>query len=186
LLESVDTVTRRIGEVIRSHRLNHNLSLGELAARAGLSKSALARIEAQGGNPSVDTLFRLSRALGLPLGDLLGEPATPRVHVIRKRAGKSMDGEDGLRGWLLHAEGRAHRAELIEIELPAGLDRVSEPHLPNTEELVLCVSGTIETGPQGETERLAAGDAMVFQADCTHVYRAPGGPARGINWIIYP
>jgi hypothetical protein len=48
------------------------------------------------------------------------------------------------------------------------------------------MSGTIETGPQGETERLAAGDAMVFQADCTHVYRAPDGPARGINWIIYP
>jgi transcriptional regulator with XRE-family HTH domain len=186
LHESVDTVTRRIGEVIRAHRLSRSLSLGELAEQAGLSKSALARLEAAGGNPSVDTLFRLSRALRLPLGALLGEPPAPRVHVVRARASESIDGEDGLRGWLLHAEGRAHRAELIEIELPAGLDRVSEPHLPGTEELVLAVSGVIVTGPQDDPQRLEPGDAVVFQADTAHVYRAPDGPARGVNWIIYP
>jgi transcriptional regulator with XRE-family HTH domain len=187
LHESVDSVTRRIGEVLRAHRVERGLSLGELSWRAGLSKSALARLESQGGNPSVETLWRLARALGLPLGSLLSEPPLPRVRLMRARAGDRISAEDGMGAWILHTEGRAHRAELFELELPAGLVHRSEPHLPRTEELVVCTAGVLRAGPQGEEQELAPGDAATFEADCAHTYAAVGDEvARGLNWVLYP
>jgi transcriptional regulator with XRE-family HTH domain len=186
LHESVDNVTRRIGETIRAHRLARNLSGGELARAAGLSKSALTRIEAAGGNPSVETLWRLARALGLPLGALLGEPARPRVRLIPARDGEPLRADDGMSAWLLHAEGRSHRAEVFELELPAGSVRHGEPHLPGTEELLVCTEGRIEAGPVDDTRELGVGDAIVFQCDTAHRYRPlDGAPARALNWMLY-
>ncbi len=188
MLESIGHLTRRIGEVVRAHRVSRGLSLGELARAAGLSKSALARIEAQGGNPSVETLWRLARALELPLGALLGEPARPRVRVVRARAGEPLRSADGMAAWMVHAEGRAHRAEVFELELPPGVAHPGEPHLPGTEELVLCVAGSLRVGPLGVEQDLEPGDAAVFQADAAHEYAARGTEAtvRALCWMLYP
>lgn len=169
------------------HRRMRGLSLGELADHAGLSKSALSRIEASGGNPSVETLWRLARALGLPLGSLLYEPPQPKVRRIPKGEGKRIETEDGMAGWLLHTEGRAHRAELFDLELPAGLEHWSEPHLPHTEEIVVCTAGRIRVGPRGEEQDLSPGDAAIYEADCAHTYTALGDEvARALNWVLYP
>lgn len=179
-------MTRRIGETIRGHRRARGLSVGELARAAELSKSALARIEASGGNPSVETLWRLSRALGLPLGALLAEPPRPRVRVARAREDDPLRSVDGMSVWLLHAEGRAHRAEVYELELPAGVTRHGEPHLPGTDELLFCVAGRLRAGPVGGEQDLEAGDAVIFQADTAHVYEPIEGVARALNWVLYP
>ena len=55
------------------------MSLGDLARASGLSKTILARIEGGDGNPSVETLWRVSRALRVPLGALLAEDARRRA-----------------------------------------------------------------------------------------------------------
>ena len=78
----LDVLADRIGRVIRAHRLAQGMSLGDLARASGLSKTILARIESGAGNPSVETLWRVSRALTLPLGALLAEDEAPRVRAI--------------------------------------------------------------------------------------------------------
>jgi transcriptional regulator with XRE-family HTH domain len=181
---TIDALTRRVGDVIHAERLARGMSLGQLARASGLSKSLLARLEAQGGNPSLDTLWRLSRALALPLGALLDEPAAPQVRHIRARGGAPLRSDDGMQAWLVHAEGRGHRSELFELDLPAGLDRRSDGHMPGTEELVLCLDGAARVGPVGHEVALAGGDAVVFGAAVPHRYASePGG--RLLNWIIY-
>src|SRR5581483_12483618 len=60
-------VNRRIAAVIRDRRRALGVTLAELATSAGLSRTILGRIETGRGNPSVETLFRIARALGLPL-----------------------------------------------------------------------------------------------------------------------
>ena len=62
----LDVLADRIGRVIRAHRLAQGMSLGDLARASGLSKTILARIESGAGNPSIETLWRVSRALTLP------------------------------------------------------------------------------------------------------------------------
>jgi XRE family transcriptional regulator, regulator of sulfur utilization len=86
--------------------------------------------------------------------------------------------------WLLHASGREHRSEVFDLALPKGADQRSEPHLPGTEELIVCVRGQVRVGPLGEEAELRAGDAAWFTADVAHHYAALRD-ARLLCWMMY-
>src|ERR1700749_4873266 len=103
----------RIGRAMRVQRAALGLSLGDVARSSGLSKTILARIERGEGNPSVDTLWRLSQALGLPLGAMLAEEAAPRVRALPARSGDRLRADSGMDAWLVHAGSRALRSEVF-------------------------------------------------------------------------
>ena len=174
-----------VGAAVREHRTARGLSLGQLARACGLSRTILSRIESGAGNPSIETLWRISRALGVPLGALLeADERAPRVRAIRARGGQKLRADSGMSAWLLHADGRGHRSELFELELPKGTEQATDGHLPGTEELVVCVRGRALVGPLGEEVDLRAGDAAWFVADAPHRYVARTN-ARLYNWIVY-
>jgi quercetin dioxygenase-like cupin family protein len=142
-------------------------------------------IESCNANPSLETLWRLAEALGVSLGTLLGESDPPRTRLIRAGEGSPLASDSGLTGRLLLTEGRPHRTEVIDFDLPAGSHYLSQPHQAGTEEFVFCVSGRIEVGPDGAEERLRAGDALWFPADLRHRYRSASG-ARCLLTLSYP
>jgi transcriptional regulator with XRE-family HTH domain len=176
----------RLGRRVRARRVAAGESLGDLARASGLSKTILAKIESGTGNPSVETLFRLSQALAVPLGALLeaGDEA-PRTRVVRSRTGQELSAESGMTSWLVHAEGRDRRPELHELAFAAGVDHRSDAHLPGTEEVILCLSGALIVGPDGAAESLQPGDAIWFAADTPHSYRAHDD-VRALCWMLYP
>jgi transcriptional regulator with XRE-family HTH domain len=184
MVDDSTQLAMRIGVAVRTHRAARSLSVAELARAAGLSKTILGTIEAGAGNPSVETLFRIARALDLPLGVLLAEPAAPRVRAIPKGTGDILPTGAGT-ARLLHADGRARRTELFELTFDPGVEQSSDGHLPGTEELVLCLAGRLRTGPLGQEVTLGAGDAVWFAADGPHRYVA-SRRARALNWISYP
>ena len=67
---------------LKRERTRAGLSLTELARRAGIGKSTLSQLESGEGNPSVETLWALSTALGVQFSALLDSPI-PTVEVIR-------------------------------------------------------------------------------------------------------
>jgi transcriptional regulator with XRE-family HTH domain len=183
--DELDALAERIGRVIRTHRGERGMSLGDLARASGLSKTILARIESGAGNPSVETLWRLSRALRIPLGMLLGDDPAPRVRAIPHESGEELHADSGMSAWLLYTESREHRSELFELRFDAGVDSRSEPHLPGVAELIVCLSGRLRVGPAGEEVELRRGDAVWFAADVAHSYVAPRD-ARALCWMLYP
>jgi transcriptional regulator with XRE-family HTH domain len=183
--DDLDALAARIGAAVRELRLAQRWSLGDLARASGLSKTILARIERGEGNPSVETLWRVSRALDVPLGTLLSPRTGPRARAIPARSGQPISSEGGMDAWLLHAAGREHRSEVYDIELPKGVDQRTEPHLPGTEELIVCVKGRVRVGPYDQEIELAPGDAAWFTADVAHHYVALRD-ARTLCWMIYP
>ncbi len=56
-----------IAERVRQARERRGVTQAELAARIGSTQPALARLEAGGVTPSLDTLHRIAEALGLEL-----------------------------------------------------------------------------------------------------------------------
>lgn len=176
----------QLGRSLRIARADRGLSLGEIAERAGLSKSILSRIERGDGNPSIETLWRISHALDVPLGALLEPNEQPRVRTIASRSGAPLRGHSGMAAWLIHADGRGHRTELFDIELPPDGNQRAEPHLPGTEEVVVCVAGSASVGPLGEEVDLAPGDSAWFVSDGLHGYNAGPDGARLVNLILLP
>lgn len=65
--------------------------------------------------------------------------------------------------------------EAHEILLDPGVDYHSKPHPPGTEELVVCVSGSLTIGPEGHEVELHERDAARFRADVAHRYRSDKG-----------
>lgn len=66
-------------ELIRSTRLESGLTQVELARRMGVSQAAIARLERNGSNPTVDTLSRAMAAVGRHLELSASEPRLPDV-----------------------------------------------------------------------------------------------------------
>jgi DNA-binding response OmpR family regulator len=62
-----------VGTVIRDRRKELNLTLGEMATKTGISLGYLSQIELGKNSPSIDTLYRVSVALGLRLSELFSE-----------------------------------------------------------------------------------------------------------------
>src|SRR4051794_41139350 len=150
----------RVPREVRAQREARGLSLSATAARAGLSKTILATIESGAGNPSLETLWRIAGALDITVGTLLAGDDPLRSQVIRRADGKLIAFESGVRGRLLHVDGRDRRLEAIEMHLEPGRAYKSAAHAPGTEELVICLDGELTLGPEGHEEALAEGDAL--------------------------
>ena len=69
-----------IGQRIVVLRTEAGLSLSKLAEKAGISKSLLHRIEnREDSNPELETLRKVSRALGITVGHLLGNETVKSI-----------------------------------------------------------------------------------------------------------
>lgn len=64
-------LNRLIGQRIRSHRLNQNLTLRQLSDRTDLTTSQLSQVELGKNAASIWALARISNALGLQVSELL-------------------------------------------------------------------------------------------------------------------
>lgn len=60
-----------IGKNIREIRIRKNMSAQELASICDFEKSTMSRLEAGNTNPTVYTLYKVSRALGVEVKELL-------------------------------------------------------------------------------------------------------------------
>ncbi len=68
----VKTFQSRFGSVVRSQRLKDGLSQEELAHRSGLHRTYVTDVERGARNPSLNSIKKLSDALGVSLSELFG------------------------------------------------------------------------------------------------------------------
>lgn len=64
----------RFGTVVRRHRLARGMTIEQLAEGADLSPNYVGMVETGKKEPSLATVFAISRGLGVPPADLLGSP----------------------------------------------------------------------------------------------------------------
>lgn len=157
---------------IRREREHANLSASELARRAGLAKSTLSQLEAGGGNPSMETLWSLAVALGVPVSRLI-EPPRQSVEIIRAGEGPLVHSEQAdYTARLLSACPPGARRDLFVVQLQPGAPHISNPHLPGTREHIILCSGRARMGPVDTAAELGAGDYITYPADVRHLYEA--------------
>jgi transcriptional regulator with XRE-family HTH domain len=161
-----------IAAALRRERARAGISLTELARRAGIAKSTLSQLEAGSGNPSIETLWSLGVALGVPFSRLV-EPPPSSVRVIRAGEGPRVQADEAdFVGTLLASVSPHTRCDIYVIELGPGKARDAEAHMPGSVEHIIVGAGRIEAGPTGETVELAPGDYAMFQGDVPHRFAA--------------
>lgn len=161
-----------IAAALRRERERAGISLTELARRAGLAKSTLSQLEAGAGNPSIETLWALGVALGIPFSRLVEPPPSP-VRVVRAGDGPRLRSEHAEFTATLLATGSPHtRRDIYLMELAPGEPREAEAHIPGSVEHIVVSAGRIRTGPVDEPVELGPGDYATFPGDVPHRYEA--------------
>jgi transcriptional regulator with XRE-family HTH domain len=161
-----------ISAALRRERERAGISLAELARRAGLAKSTLSQLEAGTGNPSIETLWSLGVALGVPFSRLV-EPLEPTVRVVRAGEGPRLRADEADFVATLLAAGSPHtRRDIYVMELEPGQARDAAAHIPGSIEHIVVGAGRIRTGPDGDTVEVGPGDYITFPGDVPHHYEA--------------
>jgi transcriptional regulator with XRE-family HTH domain len=161
-----------IAAAVRRERTRRELSLAELARRAGLAKSTLSQLEAGTGNPSVETLWAIAVVLDVPFSRLV-DPPERAVRVVRAGEGVAIPSEHSpFTGTLLAACPPGARRDLHVITGEPGEARTAAGHIPGTTEHLVVTAGRWVAGPEGAEVELGPGDYACFPGDRAHTYRA--------------
>ena len=163
-------LVRTVATNVRAMRSSAGLTLPELAERSGLGRSTLAQLESGQANPSIETLWAIAAALGVPFGRLI-EAANPSVRVVRKGEGVRTVAESS--NWVVHLLGSRHGRgpfELYVMEGEPGTVRMADAHGAGCVEHVYVTNGRLRCGPSDNAVELAPGDLMTFPGDVDHTY----------------
>jgi transcriptional regulator with XRE-family HTH domain len=161
-----------IAAALRRERERVGVSIAELARRAGVAKSTLSQLEAGTGNPSIETLWSLGVALGVPFS-MLVEPPAPSIRVVRAGEGPRLSADRADFAATLLAAGPPHtRRDIYVMELEPGNAREAEAHLPGSVEHLVVAAGRMTAGPAAGPIELGPGDYLSFPGDAPHHYQA--------------
>ncbi|MGH3258243.1 MAG: helix-turn-helix domain-containing protein, partial [Streptosporangiaceae bacterium] len=161
-----------IAASLRRERRRAELSLTEVARRAGIAKSTLSQLESGAGNPSLETLWAICVALDVPISRLL-DPPRPHVQVIRAGEGPTVSAAQAdYQATLLATCPPGARHDVYRICAEPGHARESRPHMPGVVEHVVLSAGRALVGLADEPVELGPGDYIRYPADVPHVFEA--------------
>lgn len=164
-----------IGQRLREARVGR-LTVKELAEAAGVSVGIISQVERGHGNPSFRTLYRISQALNLRIGDLFDAvPDRPQTKASVVREGQRMRLQLGPHGlvWELLTPNLQGQLEMLLTRVPAGFSNEQDPFEHQGEECVLLLEGALEVTVGDQLFELSHGDAVTYDSSQTHWWRNP-------------
>jgi transcriptional regulator with XRE-family HTH domain len=183
-----------VGRRLKRLRQDAGLSLSELARRSGVGKGTLSELETGRRNPTLETLYALTTALGRPVSAVLGDPSPSSQ--LRSSTG---DPDPGVAAGAGAVSGSAVTAVLLEryedegaatdvfrVTITAGATQESAAHVPHTTESLMVLSGTAVVGLPDAPQTAGPGGHAHWPADAPHFYSAPDGDVQGILFVRYP
>ena len=163
---------RLVAAALKRERTRAGLSIGELARQAGVGKSTLSQLESGDGNPSVETLWALSTALGIQFSALVDAPAQ-RVEVVRFGEGTMIPAADAdYTATLLSTAPPGVRRDLYLLRAEPGKPRISAPHARGVVEYAVISAGRARLGPIADAVELGPGDFISYPGDVEHIFDA--------------
>ena len=158
-----DDAGAQIAARLRLERERRDWTLEHLAARSGVSRAMISKIERCEASPTAVILVRLAAAFDLTLGGLLARAEASRGPLVR--AADQPRWRDPATGYLRRQifTRADHPVELIRVELPAGA-RVGLPSssYARIRQVVWVMKGRLVIEEAAQRYELAPGDCLAF------------------------
>lgn len=163
-----------VGQNIKKLRSRRNLSLDAVAKLSGVSRAMLGQIELGRSVPTINVVWKIASAFGVPFSTLIASENTERVYTLRADEAKILSSASGqFSSRALFPFDGERQAEFYEIRIQAGGAEEADAHAPGTIENLVVSSGIIEITIGMNVHRIGAGDSIFFEADTPHTYRNP-------------
>ncbi len=164
-----------LGRNLRRLRTRQGLSLERLARLSGVSRAMLGQIELGRSAPTITVLWKIARALDVTLTALTRLDGRGEVLLMREDQARSFVSPDGLvRSRPLAPPGEGRGADFLEIRLRPGGCETGGGSLPGASANMVVAEGTVELRVGKGSHRLAAGDAVLFEAEQPYSCRNVG------------
>ncbi|HRH86472.1 MAG TPA: helix-turn-helix domain-containing protein [Rubrivivax sp.] len=167
----------RIAARVRELRQQRGLSLDELAASSGVSRSMISLIERGESSPTAVVLEKLSVGLGVSLATLFDAPP-PLPEALSRRADQPL-WRDPASGYLrrnVSPAGVASPIQVVEVHFPPGARVAYQTgaRRPRRWQQVWVLDGCIELTLGEQVHRLQSGDCLAMRLDRPIGYHNPG------------
>ena len=177
-----------LGARVRELRAERGWSLDETAARTGLSRSSLFKIEKAQMSPTFDALLRLAKGFGIEVPQLLVARGIRGAEGRRSiaRAGESPSYESENYAQVPLAAELSHKSFLpFELVLRArSLDEFEDWDRHETEDFMYVLSGTMVLYTEHyEPLVLECGDSVYYDSRMGHVCVSQGEEDAVVLWV---
>ncbi|MFJ1460687.1 helix-turn-helix domain-containing protein [Nocardia sp. N2S4-5] len=166
---ALDAALADVGPRLRMLRTRRGVTLTELAAATGISKSTLSRLESGQRRPSLELLLPIAHAHEVTVDDLVALPrfTDPRVQgTARRVAGRT----------ILPLTRRPGAIQAYKITIPAD-EPVPEPKVHDGHEWLYVLSGRLRLLLGAHDLELGPGEAAEFDTRQPHWFGSAGpGP----------
>jgi transcriptional regulator with XRE-family HTH domain len=173
-----------LGANLRRIRTRRGLSLERLAAESGVSRAMLSQVELGQSTPTINVLWKIGTALGVPFSALISAREEAPIAVLRGEQAKVLSSRNGaFSSRALFPFAGPRRVEFYELRLGGRGVEDAEPHPPGTTENLVVSAGAVEIQVEREVACLGAGDSVFFRADVPHAYRN-AGEAEAVMFLV--
>ncbi|MCV7103110.1 helix-turn-helix domain-containing protein [Mycobacterium palustre] len=154
--------------LLRAVRRQRGLTLEQLAAQTGLTKSYLSKIERGHSTPSIAVALKVARALRVDVARLFSDEAAQEKITVDRAAGADGERYRALAPALL---GKSMSPFVVRPTAHAA----DTTHAEHTgQEFVFVHAGRVELDYGDRTIELGPGDSAYFDASVSHKIRAVG------------
>lgn len=175
----------KIGEKIKSLRLQNSLTQEELADRSELTKGFISQVERDLTSPSIATLVDILEGLGTNLQEFFSENIDEKI-VFAKDDAFEVENEElkyTLKWIIPNAQKNDMEPILIEIQ-PGGKSKVMEPY--EGEEFGYVMNGSIFINIGNKKHKVKKGESFYHRANSNHFIENAGKTKANVIWVSTP
>ncbi len=179
----------KLGPLLRAIRNSRNLTIKDVASKAGVSSSLLSQIERNRISPSLDTLLQLLEVYGVPPNKFFKDYETmSRVEIVKKDQRKIYE-RKGFKYETLCGKSQSkgnYSFNAFFLELSPGQKRgnTEDGHLGR--ELGIVIAGSAQLIYGDEIYEVVTGDTLSFFSQIPHVIKNAGDEVFQAYWIVTP
>ena len=182
----------KIGEKVRSLRIEKEMSLEDVSQKTGLSVSTISGIEDHTISPPLGNIVTLAKVFNVTVGEFFGDSADSPFCIVRSDNRKtvsrfsSIDGKSA--GYTYESLGHQKQNRQMEpffVTLtPAEVFQV-EPNQHDGEEIIFVLEGQVEVRLADHKDILNPGDSIYYDSNLPHVVSCYGDDQATILAVIY-
>jgi transcriptional regulator with XRE-family HTH domain len=175
----------KIGEKIKSLRIQNSLTQEELADRSELTKGFISQLERDLTSPSIATLVDILEGLGTNVKDFFSEKIEEKIVFSKEDAFETENDElKYVLRWIIpNAQKNVMEPILMEIE-PEGRTKEDSPH--EGEEFGYVINGSIYIHVGGKKHKVKKGESFYYKATSNHYISNEGRTKATVIWVSTP
>jgi len=173
-----------IGNKIRTIRKEKGFTLEEMASKTGLSKGLLSQVERGISQPSLESLWRITKALESPIVQFFEDVDQSHIHLIPKERRRFMLFPDSSGTYSLHTPGGNGKLGVMQVHLQPGHQTKDQFIGQDGEECVVVLRGTVLVKVGNDEYHLTEGDSIYFGCSQPHMVSNPTDEEAHLLWAL--